>query len=52
MGDFHDVMYATKNISSFKQLDGKCLALDQNFSFSMKTNASYAVFVNFTCVLN
>ena len=52
MGDLHDVMYSTRNITSFKSLNGKCSALDdKSFSFEMKSISSYAIIVNFTCYL-
>jgi hypothetical protein len=50
MGDLHDVMASTKNISSFRQLNGRCDALnDKYFNLVAKTASSYELTVNFTC---
>ncbi len=45
-------MTSTKNVSSFKDLNGKCQAInDKNFGINKKTISSYSVKVNFTCYL-
>jgi len=42
MGDLHDVMSSTKNISSFRSLNGSCNAMnDKVFNFTTKTATSY-----------
>lgn len=52
MGDVHDVIPSTKNISSLEPITGKCKALDDKvFSLDMKTTSTYTASVNFTCDL-
>jgi len=52
VGDLHEVISSTKNVSSFKELNGRCQAInDKTFSIEKKTISSYAVKVNFTCYL-
>ena len=53
VGDLHEVIGSTKNVSSYVELTGKCQAIDDNktIDLSMKTSKSYAVKVNFTCFL-
>jgi hypothetical protein len=52
VGDLHEVITATRNVSSFKDLNGKCQAInDKNFGINKKSISSYSVKVNFTCYL-
>jgi cytochrome c oxidase assembly protein Cox11 len=52
VGDLHEVIGSTKNVSSYVEMTGKCQAInDKNFNLEMKTVSSYAVKVNFTCFL-
>ena len=50
MGDVHEVIPSTKNISSLEPINGKCKAMDDKyFNLLKKTLTSYLVSVNFTC---
>jgi hypothetical protein len=52
VGDLHDVMSSTKNISSFRQLNGRCNATnDKFFDLKAKSASSYQLTVNFTCTI-
>lgn len=52
LGDFHDTIASVKNITSFKPLNGKCQALDDDyFNLTKKSLSSYSVFINFTCYI-
>lgn len=52
MGDLHDVMSSTKNISSFRLINGSCTAQnDKTFNFTMKSASAYELVINFTCQL-
>lgn len=44
---------STKNISTMKELKGKCIGLnDPVFNFAYKSAETYEVKVNFECFLN
>lgn len=52
MGDVHDVIPSTKNLSSLEPITGKCRALDDKFfNLESKTASTYVASVNFTCDL-
>lgn len=52
MGDLHDVITSTRNISSFKELKGNCNAIsDKNLGLKKKSISSYTMKANFTCFL-
>jgi hypothetical protein len=50
MGDTHEIMPSTINISTLVPITGICRALDdKNFELKAKTINSYSVITNFTC---
>lgn len=50
MGDAHDVMPLTKNISSLETINGRCKAMnDSLFYLKRNTNKTYLVSMNFNC---
>ena len=51
MGDLHEVMPSTYNISSLDPLKGSCKAIyDENhFTFEKMSMSSYDVKINYTC---
>ena len=53
MGDLHEVMPSTKNISSLETLSGFCKALydKDHFMFDKASTSSYDVHINYTCSL-
>ena len=52
VGDLHDAITTTRNISSYKEIEGLCQAIDdKTFIFEKKSITSFAVTVNFTCYL-
>lgn len=52
MGDLHDTIPSTRNISSFKEIKGNCAAIyDKNLGLTKKTISSYSMKANFTCYL-
>lgn len=52
MGDLHDVITSTRNISSLKEIKGNCNAIyDKNLGLVKKSISSYTMKANFTCFL-
>lgn len=52
MGDVHEVIPSTKNISSLQPITGKCRALDDKYyNLTIKSTKTYLASVNFTCDL-
>jgi hypothetical protein len=52
MGDLHDVITSTRNISSFKEIKGNCSAVyDKTLGLVKKSISSYTMKANFTCFL-
>ena len=51
MGDLHEVMPSTKNISSLEPLTGFCNAIydEQHFKFDKADDENYDVKINYTC---